>query len=399
MLPIRESEMGILSKDEQQADRLRFNAVEPFDVVEDKQSNTIYVSDGDGEPILDIPRYVNGNYRSWNTKLRVTRELVKYFEYLKSLSLPIHYANATQVHLYGFRRWIKQSPEMRFVSTVTMYAEPSITSETWNHYQSSINGFYEKFVKVNFPTCAWNIRSNIKYTSYSSTGIETLIFSEQVKTISPLSRAISPKDFKLILKKCSNKRDRLIFDLMYQSGVRRGELFNIDIRQFKTVDRADPNFRMTIHDSYSHDHHKQTKTGGRIVKIPSSLAERISAYVDNAIDGRIVNADNLHYELPTALANKGGTKKGDPIKATTLSDCFKSAAKKAGFKDKTLHDLRHSFVTNAMSFGVSEKEIMDQAGHKNITTTYRYRTKGGSFSGNEMEKAQKHIEGILNSRD
>lgn len=189
-----------------------------------------------------------------------------------------------------------------------------------------------------------------------------------------------------------------MLELFYGSGIRRGELFNIDIRQFKNVPRGRdfPLFTMYIHDADSDDSNKQTKTGGREVRILTSLAERISAYIDNHIDGRVVNK-NKHYEIFTALKNVKNTRKGDPLNGQTVSKVFKNAAIKAGFPDVSVHDTRHSYITNLETFGIKVKDLMVQTGHKNPKTLYRYRSHNGNMS-EEFLLALKELDSKLNSR-
>ncbi len=64
-------------------------------------------------------------------------------------------------------------------------------------------------------------------------------------------------------------------------------------------------------------------------------------------------------------------KPGEPICGTSLYRRFLSAAERAGLPRLRLHDLRHTFGTQAIrAFKIHEVQRM--MGHRHITTTERY---------------------------
>ena len=87
----------------------------------------------------------------------------------------------------------------------------------------------------------------------------------------------------------------------------------------------------------------------------------------------------MRYRLPSGKDSKevlslAWTKKGrpgEPICGTSLCRRFLSAAERAGLPRLRLHDLRHTFGTQAIrAFKIHEVQRM--MGHRHITTTERY---------------------------
>jgi integrase len=59
---------------------------------------------------------------------------------------------------------------------------------------------------------------------------------------------------------------------------------------------------------------------------------------------------------------------------TSITHAFGRACQKAGVKDATFHDLRHTFVTNTRRAGIDYFRIMAMTGHKTIAVFKRYNT-------------------------
>jgi integrase len=59
---------------------------------------------------------------------------------------------------------------------------------------------------------------------------------------------------------------------------------------------------------------------------------------------------------------------------TSITHAFARACQKAGVKNATFHDLRHTFVTNARRAGIDYFRIMAITGHKTMAVFKRYNT-------------------------
>ncbi len=358
-----------------------------YEKVEEYEGYVVF--DDSYEPILETFDYIK-TLGSLNTKKNAAVTLSQWFTFLYQKG--IEFNEVETKHIPEFNIWLKTPPEHRGIRKVLNTEEHTIAS-TRMKYQSRVAHFYEQYVKPKYPECKINFKEKTSGSAYDQ---ERLIFREKPTFIEPIVKAISVETFLTIKECCTNERDKLILELVYKSGIRRGELFNIHIDQFDHISRGSehPAFAMYIHDSYSPNENKQTKTGSREVLISTGLAEKIKGYIRNTVDGRVVNK-NKHYEIFTAMQTIGGTKKGDPLSGAYIWKIFKNAATKAGFPQYTIHDCRHSYVTNMFSQKVNIKDTMDQTGHKNPETLFKYRSKLDEYP-IEVLQAIKEMDAQLN---
>jgi len=337
-----------------------------------ENEDSFCVFDDMGEPILEALEFLQSERNrkdSLNSQEGKAVALRFWFEFLNQEG--VHCFNAENKHIPLFRDWLKTPPKYRDIYKRGMHQEEHISSSTWMQYQARVAMFYERYVLLKNPECKINWKEEASRIGQNKKNTHEYRFKERIKIIAPDTRSIEPEIFKKIRAQATNKRNALIFDLLYVSGIRRGELLNVDCRQFDNIDRTKSYFKMIIHDSFGERKDNQTKTGGRSVYIPSSVAEKIASYV---LHDRVVGQCD-HHIIFTANRDVQSTKAGDPLTGKYISKLFKDAAIKAGYPKYTIHDCRHSMITNTLSMGADLKTVMDQAGHKSFNTTMNYRSR------------------------
>ena len=141
------------------------------------------------------------------------------------------------------------------------------------------------------------------------------------------------------------KRDKLIIDLFYQTGIRKAELISL------TID--DVNF-----------HLKQIKVLGkrnkdRIIPISCSLSETIKEY--------------LTYRKPSLESNLLITIKGKALYPKLVYNIVnENLSKVTTLSKKSPHVLRHSFATHMLNNGAELNSIKELLGHVNLAATQIY---------------------------
>jgi integrase/recombinase XerC len=141
------------------------------------------------------------------------------------------------------------------------------------------------------------------------------------------------------------KRDKLIIDLFYQTGIRKAELINL------TID--DVNF-----------HLNQIKVTGkrnkeRIIPISYSLNETIKEY--------------LTYRKSSHESNLLITSKGKVLYPKLVYNIVKeNLSKVTTLSKKSPHVLRHSFATHMLNNGAELSSIKELLGHVNLAATQIY---------------------------
>ncbi|KIR02743.1 hypothetical protein P261_01558 [Lachnospiraceae bacterium TWA4] len=178
--------------------------------------------------------------------------------------------------------------------------------------------------------------------------------------------------------------DYLIFEILFWTGIREGELLALTPLDFdmskkllyitKTYHRIGG---MDITDT------PKTDSSVRVINIPDFLIREVEEYISN------------QYDFPK-------DERLFPIVARTLQVRFKRYQKKSHCKEIRVHDLRHSHVAYLIHQGVEPLIIKERLGHKDIKITlntygHLYPTKQKSVADmlNERHKDSCNLEGMM----
>lgn len=144
---------------------------------------------------------------------------------------------------------------------------------------------------------------------------------------------------------------RCLFDFMYYTGVRIGEL------QALTAGDIDlDSGSVTVNKTYHMIHGEGTVTapktekGNRTVTIPPFLCDEIRKY-EQRIYG-IRKTDRVFFQP-----------------ATTIDRIFKAHTAAAGLPAIRIHDIRHSHASLLIDLGFSALLVSERLGHENVSTT------------------------------
>ena len=162
-----------------------------------------------------------------------------------------------------------------------------------------------------------------------------------------LPKILSRSELKRFFSDCKNLKHRVMFQLVYASGLRRNELLNLKIEDIITDDGK---FRIRINRS------KGNKD--RYTVLSQKLLPELREYYKV-------------YRPKDYLFN--GRKKGEPMSAGGLRHALQKAVKQSGFKkDMNLHILRHCFASHALEDGMNLRTLQELLGHASIQTTMIY---------------------------
>ncbi len=172
--------------------------------------------------------------------------------------------------------------------------------------------------------------------------IEHIPYAKQPQV---LPTVLTRKEVTDFLDAVSDPRLKVLFMLMYATGLRRFEaqaLRIADIDSERTVIRVNDG-----------------KAGKqRLVPLSPVLLKTLREYY------RAYRPNDLMFF---------GRKAGQPICDRTISRARKAARHKAGIKREfNTHALRHSFATHSLEAGVDIRRIQVILGHRSISTTVRY---------------------------
>ena len=162
-----------------------------------------------------------------------------------------------------------------------------------------------------------------------------------------LPSILSREELTTLFDACKNNKHRVLFRLLYSSGLRRSELINLKITD---IDTKDDKCRIRINKG----------KGSKDRYVPLSI--------------KVLDELRLYY---TAAKPKeylfNGSFKGQPMSESAIRHAFTSALTKAKLgKNVTLHTLRHSFATHSIEHGMHIKQLQQIMGHSSVNTTMIY---------------------------
>lgn len=166
--------------------------------------------------------------------------------------------------------------------------------------------------------------------------------SEDIKEM----HIMSPQDFDKLIDNVKNPLYRAFFIFLYHTGCRRGEamaLYKADIK----AKHAELN--KSIRNLKSSNSRMKNAQSKRTILLDDYVLETIQPLME--IEGEYLF---------------GGTA---PLTPTTIRKYFLRACKEANLEGYRIHDLRHSFISNAILNGMNIVMVSKYVGHKNVTTT------------------------------
>jgi site-specific recombinase XerD len=162
-------------------------------------------------------------------------------------------------------------------------------------------------------------------------------------------------------------RDRALLLIGFAGAFRRSELVAFDVRDVQFVREG-----VLLQLRKSKTDQEQV---GRTVAIPfgsnpvTCPVRSLAAWIEAAglTDGPLFRSVNRHGQVQSQR-----------LTAQSVALVVKRYARNAGFacEDFAGHSLRSGFCTSAAEGGAGEREIMQQSGHKSITTARKYIRKG-----------------------
>jgi site-specific recombinase XerD len=162
-----------------------------------------------------------------------------------------------------------------------------------------------------------------------------------------LPQVLSREELTLIFDSCLNAKHRVMFRLLYSSGLRRGEILRLKVTDLMTKDGK---CQLRIN---------QGKGGkDRFTVLSKKVLTELREYY-------------LGYRPKVFLFN--GRLKGTPMSAGGLRHALNAAIKRAGIqKEVNLHILRHCFASHALEEGINLKTLQYLMGHSSVQTTMVY---------------------------
>lgn len=270
-------------------------------------------------------------------------------------------------NLMEFRTWKLQPEEHRENPVFYLNRTSVIVPETWDAILNAMIQYFAwlclKGRNVNVQISFMRIeqkktRGSKKDVKKSKLG--TLRIKKKRRIVENIDEEHCP-----LIREKLNKRDKLIFDIFYFTGMRLGELFSMSIDKFPVPKSDDGVICIELDPSSSTEGNRQTKTNARTIFLPRTLYMSVRRYITY---GR---KTKKHKYLFTVLKNTGKSSLGDALSPDTFRENLHNACKKINVYCSP-HMIRHTFATSALAKTNDLKFVQYLMGHKSIESTAKY---------------------------
>jgi integrase/recombinase XerC len=171
----------------------------------------------------------------------------------------------------------------------------------------------------------------------------------------PLPKALSVDDMDRFFSRNADmaKRDAAIFELLYSSGLRVGELTGLKVRD------------LDLHNGWVRVVGKGNKE--RYVPVGSRAAHALESYL--AVRDLLVTTKGSTTDQGALFINS----RGRQLSSRSVRRILKAYLDSAGLtRDASPHTFRHSFASHLLQGGADLRSIQELLGHTSLSTTQRY---------------------------
>lgn len=327
-----------------------------------------FVADDDGlpiEPILKFIRFKDNTNYARNTLRMYCQHLKLYFEYLQQRELD--FQDITIDDLALFVNWL-QNPYKSLKVIHTHQVETARSPRTVNIIVNTVLAFYDYILR--HEEYSNNISDRLKkFVSTPSRNFKGFLYGiahEQKKVTSNIlklkvpkskPKTLSKEEIGILIRTCNNLRDEFLLTLLYETGMRIGEVLSLWIEDFDVSDMV-----IDLKDRGELENNAEIKTvsSPRRIDISQNLADVFMEY--------LAEYHTEEVETNHIFIKIGGSNKYKPMNYTDVDNLFRTLKKKTRIY-VTPHMFRHSSLTVLRMSGWQPELLRIRAGHKNIYTT------------------------------
>lgn len=320
---------------------------------------------GDGAPVAPIERYLaylTQIERSPNTVKAYAHDLKDWFVFLGAQTMDWREVRLEDVA--EFVAWLRRPPQRRDGTVLVLPSvEHHCTGSTVNRKLSAVSAFYQHAARhgvdlgellrtwqsVGGRGSGWK-----PFLHHISKGTPNPRRAVVLSTQRKLPRVLAAAEAQTILDGCDHLRDRFLFAVLFDTGMRIGEALGLRHEDIAAAE-SQITVRSRVNDNGARSKSRSQRT------IPVS-AELVRLY-----------ADYLHLEYGDldsdyVFVNLWGRPHGRPLTYTAVHDLVKRLRRRTGI-DFDPHWYRHTAATRMLRDGVPIEVVSKLLGHADITTT------------------------------
>jgi integrase/recombinase XerD len=256
----------------------------------------------------------------------------------------------TSFHHHLHARGMAASTQERYVSCVLRLINFSgVTPEALTS-QHAYDHLVDQSHRLGLSASWYNVQfvSIVRWFEFRAQPLELRGLKPQHRPIAP-PRALSTDQIRALLAQTRDNRYRLVFSLLYATGMRLGEALAMRVTD---IDADQPLIRIE----------RQKGGNGRQVLLPPTLRDALRRYW-------------LSYRPTEVFFERRPLIDRQPFLPASLQKAFRSTREACALDEAvTVHSLRHSFATHTLRAGVDVVTVQRLMGHRTLFSTMRYLT-------------------------
>ncbi len=326
--------------------------------------------DNDGLPVIPIIKYLkhlDNTGKSVNTIKTYCYSLKLYFEFLKETSKDFREVNISV--LSNFVGWLR-NPYNNSKVLVLKPTKAKRTEKTVNLTITVVTNFYnylyrteeinndlvKKLIKQVF-TGGRRLYKDFLFHVNKDKPINKniLIIKEPRKKLNVLTK----KEVEKIYSAATNIRDKFLIKLLFETGLRIGEVLSLFIEDF--IYDYSNGHKIRLVDRGELPNGAKLKTGEREIYISQGLMDLFDDYMYEVLDDIEIDTNFVFVKLK-------GENKGKPMGYPEVSALFNRLKAKSGINVHP-HLFRHTHATIYYKQTKDIKQVQERLGHSQIQTT------------------------------
>ncbi|WP_081143762.1 tyrosine-type recombinase/integrase [Bacillus cereus] len=318
-------------------------------------------------PVMKYLKYLDKTGKSPNTQKTYCYSLKHFFTYLEETNK--NYKCIRLDDLIEFVGWLR-SPYKCLKVTPIQKEIAKRTEKTINLTITVIANFYdylyrneevqndmmEKLMKQMFTGGYSRYKDFLHHVNKDKPSIRNIL---KLKEPRKKVRILTKEQVQQVLNVTTNIRDTFLIQLLFETGLRIGEVLSLFIEDF-IFDHA-KGHRIRLVDRGELENEAKLKTGERDIFVSQSLLDLYDDYLYEIIDELDVNTNFVFIKLR-------GDNTGKPMTYSDVESLFKRLRKKTGINLHP-HLFRHTHATIYYQKTKNIKQVQERLGHSQIQTT------------------------------
>jgi len=339
------------------------------EIILENNSRRYLLVDSNGLPVLPVMRYLkflDTTGKSSNTQKTYCYALKQYFMFLKQMDLDHTIIKLN--HLVDFVGWLRNPLEGGTVTSLHPIVSRK-TESTINLTLTAVMGFYDYLYRNEEMDKAME---DLLVKQVFTGGRKYKDFLYHINKGKPSNRNIlklkkkrrkvkvlRKEQVEQLIQATNNIRDRLLILVLFETGLRIGELLSLFLEDF--ISDHKNGHRIRLVDRGELENGAKLKTGEREIFVSRELMDLFDDYLYEVVDELDIHTNFVFVKMR-------GSKIGRAMNYQDASSLFNRLSKKTGINVHP-HLLRHTHATMFYKQTGDIKQVQERLGHSLIQTT------------------------------